>query len=292
MKQFKRIYIEITNACNLQCDFCPQTRRKLEFMSLETFRHILAEIKGHTRFLFFHVKGEPLLHPELGQFLDLCDEMGAKVNITTNGTLIHKVGGMLLAKPALRQINFSLHSFDGNEGLQSKEAYIGNILAFTKEAIEKSELLIALRLWNLYENNTVNLGANKNRELLDSIERAYDLPYKIEEGILSERGIQIADRLYVNQDHLFQWPDMTQEQDNGAGFCYGLRSQAAILVDGTVVPCCLDGEGVISLGNIKTTSFAKIIESERARNLYLGFGKREAVEDLCKRCDFRKRFGS
>jgi radical SAM protein with 4Fe4S-binding SPASM domain len=292
LRKFKKFYIEITNICNLNCDFCPQTRRKPEFMNIETFCHILDQIKAYTDYIYFHVKGEPLLHPELDKFLDISHEKGFKVNLTTNATLINQVKDILLVKPALRQVNVSLHSFDGNEGFQSKGEYMDHILSFTKEALDKSQVLISLRLWNLEENNEVNLERTKNNELLAFIENEFNLPYKIQEKVIPGRGIKIADRLYVNQDHQFQWPDLKEIEDNGPGFCYGLRNQIAILVDGTVVPCCLDGEGVIALGNIMKTHFSEIVECERAGNIVDGFSRREVVEELCRKCGYRKRFGS
>ena len=181
-------------------------------------------------------------------------------------------------------------SFVDNEVSQNKEEYIGDILSFTKEAMNKSEIFVALRLWNLSESNVVNLEQKRNNELLESIEREFSLPSKIEEKIISERGIKIADRVYVNQDYQFQWPDINQGKDTETGFCYGLRDQVAILVDGTVVPCCLDGEGVINLGNINTTPFSEIIENERASNIVKSFTRRIAIEELCRKCEFRKRF--
>lgn len=290
MKRFKKIYIEITNACNLACDFCPQTKRKVEFMGIEVFKKILGQIKGYTDHIYFHVKGEPLLHPELDKFLDVSLNDGFRVNITTNGTLINNVKDMLLTKPALRQINFSLHSIEGNKVNKSKQEYIDNILTFVREAMAKTGMLIALRLWNLDEDNEINIKRERNNELLRYIEKEFSLPYKIQEEIISGRGIKIADRLYLNQDYQFKWPDLEQEEDGGAGFCYGMRNQAAILVDGTVVPCCLDGEGIIKLGNVNETEFSEIIETPRARSIADGFARRKAEEELCRRCNYRKRF--
>lgn len=291
MKKFKKFYIEITNVCNLACDFCPQTKRKPEFMKIETFSKILDEIKPYGEYIYLHVKGEPLLHPKIEKFLDLSHEKGFKVNITTNGTLINDVKDKILMKPALRQVNFSLHSFDGNEGSKNKDDYINNILSFVRESIEKTNTLISLRLWNLDEDNTTNMLKKKNHELLEIIENEFNIGYKIEEKILPGRGIKLSDPVYLNQDHEFKWPDLKEEEDDGKGFCYGLRTQVAILVDGTVVPCCLDGEGVLNLGNIKETHFLDIIESQRARNIFEGFSRREAVEELCRKCGYRKKFG-
>lgn len=290
MKKFKKFYIEITNVCNLACRFCPQTNRKPEFMKLETFSKILEQIKPNTDYLYFHVKGEPLLHPEIDKFLDLCYEKGFKVNITTNGTLISKAKDKILMKPALRQVNFSLHSFDGNDLFQNKDEYINNVLLFVKEAVDKTNVLISLRLWNLNKDNDTNLQKQRNRQLLESIEKAFNLDYKIEEKVLPGRGIKISDRVYLNQDYEFKWPDLKEQEDEGKGFCYGLRNQIAILVNGAVVPCCLDGEGIINLGNINKTRFSEIIESDRAKNIIRGFSRREVVEELCRKCGYRKRF--
>lgn len=292
MKKFKKVYIEITNICNLACDFCPQTIRAPEFMRVETFSGILDQIKAHTDYIYLHVKGEPLLHPELDQLLDISYAKGFQVNITTNGTLIHNVRDMLLRKPALRQINFSLHSFDGNMGFRDKGEYIDNILSFARDALEKTKTIISLRLWNLGEKHVSDSERRINDELLSAIENEFDLPFKIQEEVVPARGIKIADRLYINQAHLFRWPDLKAEEDRGSGFCYGLRNQAGILVDGTVVPCCLDGEGVINLGNILATPFSEIIESKRARDIVDGFTRKEAVEELCRKCGYRQRFGS
>lgn len=288
MKKFKKFYIEITNVCNLSCDFCPKTQRSPEFMKIETFNKILDQIKGHTDYIYFHVKGEPFLHPQIDSFLDLCYEKGFKVNITTNGTLINMVKEKIIMKPAIRQINFSLHSFDGNEITIDKDEYIKHIISFVKEAACNTEILISLRLWNIEKNSDKKIQIN--RYILQIIEEAFKLPYKIEEKIIPGRGIKISNRVYVNQDYKFQWPDLKETEDDSSSFCYGLRNQVGILVDGTVVPCCLDGEGIINLGNIHKTNFSEIVESDRANKLFNGFSRRKAVEELCRKCGYRKKF--
>ncbi len=289
MKRFKKCYIEITNICNLKCSFCPSTKRKPEFMSIETFNKILDQIKTYTEYIYMHVKGEPLLHPEIDKFLDLSYKKGFKVNITTNGTLISRVKDKIMLKPALRQINFSLHSFYGNEGYD-KEEYMKQILSFVREARDRSDVIISLRLWNLEHENAIDSEQKRNHELLELIEKEFSLDCQLEIADISARGMRIADKVYLNQDYAFKWPDLDEKEDDGAGFCLGLRDQVAILVDGTVVPCCLDGEGIINLGNVNNSDFLDIIEGERTKNIYNGFSKRYAVEELCRKCGYRKRF--
>ncbi len=249
------------------------------------------QVKPHTNHIYLHVKGEPLLHPKIDELLDACHAKGFKVNITTNGTLIHKAGHKILGKPALRQMNFSLHSFDGHEGSTNREEYLANIFSFVREAVEH-KVIISFRLWNLDKDNATNLEKSRNRETLAMLEKEFNLDFKIEEKVVPGSGVKIADRIYLNQDHEFQWPSLQAPEDDGKGFCHALRSHAAILVDGTVVPCCLDGEGVINLGNIHSRSFSEIVEGERANNLFYGFSRREAVEELCRKCGYRQRFGA
>lgn len=252
---------------------------------------MLDQIKPHTNHIYLHVKGEPLLHPKIDLLLDAAHEKGFKVNITTNGTLITKNKAKLLGKPALRQMNFSLHSFDGHIGSENRDGYLREILDFVREASEHN-VLFSFRLWNLTQDNMTNLERSRNRETLSILEKEFNLDYQIEERVEPGKGIRIGKNVYINQDYEFQWPSLDAPEDDGKGFCHALRTQAAVLVDGTVVPCCLDGEGVINLGNVHETSFSEIVDGERANNLYYGFSRREAVEELCRKCGYRQRFGT
>ena len=281
---FKRIYIEITNVCNLSCSFCPKSNRKAEFMSAESFEEILRKIEGKAKILYFHVKGEPLIHPEIGTFLDLCVKYHFKVNLTTNGTLIDKAKWSILNRPALRQVNFSLHSFDANFDKYPIDEYIEKIFKFTRNAVSKQKLLIGLRLWNVDEEN------KNNEYILNCIKKEFHLDFDLKNEVTQINGTKLADYIFLYQAQAFDWPDINNENIGDIGFCYGLRDQVAILSDGTVVPCCLDGEGIIKLGNIFEQNFEDIINGERAKIMYEGFSNRQIAEDLCKKCRYRTRF--
>ena len=114
MKKFKKIYVEITNICNLNCPFCSKDNNKLKEMTKEEFEYILKKINNYTDYLYLHVKGEPLLHSKLNEIIELCDKYHKKVNITTNGTLL-KDNLEIMKK--VRQINISLHSLLDKEKL-------------------------------------------------------------------------------------------------------------------------------------------------------------------------------
>jgi len=293
MRTFKKFYIETTSICNLSCYFCPPTERAKGFLSIEQYTRTLEQIKPFTNYIYFHVKGEPLLHPKIDVLLDIAHEHGFKVNITTNGTLIRKNTEKLLGKPALRQMNFSLHSFDGDPGSRDLKQYLADILQFVALARESSDMITSFRLWNLSEDNEENVKSKRNRELLAMIEEAFQLPYEIQEMYKpgTGSGMKIADRVYLNQDPQFRWPALDEPEDDGVGFCHALRNQAGVLIDGTVIPCCLDGEGILDLGNINNDSFEDIINGERATAIYDGFSRRQAVEELCRKCGYRQRFG-
>lgn len=291
MKTFKKVYIEITSVCNLACSFCPPTERKAKFIAVEDFAHTLDQIKPHTNHIYLHVKGEPLLHPRIHELLDIAHEKGFRVNITTNGTLIVKNSHKLLGKPALRQMNFSLHSFDGHEGSENREKYLMDIIHFVRQAAAEG-VMISFRLWNLQREDATELDQRLNRETLAILEQEFGLDFNIEERVTPGSGVRIAERIFLNQDYEFAWPSLQAPCDDGRGFCHALRSHAAVLVDGTVVPCCLDGEGVINLGNVHQIPFSEIVDGERANRLYEGFSNRQAVEELCKRCGYRQRFGA
>lgn len=290
MNRFKKIYIEISNICNLKCSFCPATQRKAQYMSVANFKHILEEIKPYSKYIYLHVKGEPLFYPHLDEILKAAKEENFFVNITTNGTLINNSSELLLGEFAPRQINFSLHSFDGDLDSIDNNNYLDNILFFVEKSLAKSQTYISLRLWNFDMNDRDSLQQRGNRDILNRIEDKFHLDYKISELLLPGKGLKIKDKLYINSDLKFKWPELSDDHFEEEGFCYGLRNQVAILVDGTVVPCCLDGEGITDLGNVFKESFKSIIESNRAKAIYDGFSNHRAVEELCIKCQFKEKF--
>ena len=277
----KRVYIEITNVCNLSCDFCPGTRRRGAFMAAGDFAAVLRRLRGITEHIYLHVMGEPLLHPELEAILALAGAAGFKVYVTTNGTLLGKRGGLLLSAPAVKKVSVSLHSMEGN-GALSLTGYLEAVWAFAQEA-SASGIICALRLWNL------GGAEERNGEILAFLEDKLGAhPLRLPQP---RRGSwRLGERLYLEQAERFDWPDLAGAARE-TRFCLALRDQAAVLVDGTVVPCCLDHEGDIPLGNLFDAPMEEILSSPRARALYEGFSRGKPSEALCRRCGFAERFG-
>ena len=287
MKKFKKVYIEITNVCNLSCNFCPKTSRKLKFIGKESFEHIVKNIRPYTEHVYFHLMGEPFLNKELGHFLEISKENQLKVNITTNGTLISEVKDILINAQALRQVNISLHSFEANEEQIDFNEYIKDIISFVKEATEKTNIICSLRLWNL--DTRYSASNNLNIDIFELLEQEFELNCDLKECLKEKNSFKLKNNVYISMGEKFKWPSLNEEELGERAFCYGLRDQIGILVDGTVVPCCLDSEGSIPLGNIFDSSLEEILNSKRANEIYDGFSGRKAVEELCKRCGFINR---
>ena len=278
----KKAYLEITNLCNLSCAFCPGTRRPPGLLTPEDFSLLAGRLRPHTEYLYLHLMGEPLAHPQLEEILRRAGALGFRVMITTNGTLLEERGGLLLASPAVERVSVSLHSFEGNEGAGLAD-YLDRCLRFACSASAGGKRC-ALRLWNLDGAGT--RGANRqNGAILSTLKGAFPGPWK--EG---RRGTTLAPGVFLEWGEVFDWPDLSAPEGDGPTFCYGLRDQVGVLWDGTVVPCCLDHEGDIPLGNLYRQTLAEILDSPRARAIYDGFSQGRASEALCRRCGFARRF--
>ena len=278
---FQRAYVEITNVCNLRCSFCPGTAREKKFLDPADFRVLAEKLRPWTDYLYLHVMGEPLLHPALGEILDECDRLGFRVCVTTNGVLLPSRLAVLRGQRCLHKVSVSLHSFEGNGGEGGLEDYITGSWESCR-ALAAEGVICALRLWNGH-------GADRlNGQVLDILSRlagvrAEDLPAD------RKGNRRLAERVFLEPGEKFDWPG----QDSGgpeAQFCYGLRQQIAVLCDGTVVPCCLDGEGRLALGNLLAQELDGILDSPRARAIRDGFDRRRPSEALCRRCGFARRF--
>lgn len=270
MKKFKKIYIEITNICNLNCNFCPPTKRTAQSMTIEQFETIATKMRPFGDYLYLHIKGEPLIHKNLNAILLICEKLKFKVCITTNGTLIQKNLHLLLSAKSIHKMHISLHSFEASEINLTIDQYILGIA----ELIKNASFLVVLRLWN-------DGGANKLNDFIIA---------KLKTQFTFLRDDKINDKTYIESGEKFEWADLNSNISNQQGFCYALRDQIGILVDGTVVPCCLDNDGDINLGNILHQPLEEILNSKRAKDLYDGFSKRTFSEKLCTTCGFIDRF--
>ncbi len=280
----ERIYIEIGNVCNLSCSFCPKTKREKRQMSVEEFKTVAEKVKNKAKYVYLHVMGEPLLHPHLSEFLEILRANGMRACITTNGTLLKGKSALLLAYPdVVHKVSVSLHSIEGNGKENVMEDYISSVADFARQASEGG-IFTVMRLWN--EDSEEGDGKNKENPVIMSLLKEIF----VDEWQIRRCGFRLMRNVFLEYDGVFTWPSESAAEEKKEGRCHGLKDQAAILADGTVVPCCLDSEGIIALGNIFEADLDEILSSPRAVAMRRGFEKGELTEPLCRKCTYANRF--
>lgn len=273
---YNKVYVEITNICNKSCSFCHGHKRTPRLMTAKEFTLILDKLQGQTKYIYYHLMGEPLTHPLLPEFVILARERGFKSIITTNGTLLKKRAHELLSS-SVHKFNISLHSFENGTEKQHL-SYVRELAEFSKTAAEKG-IIVIFRLWNS------GLDGGKNEKVLSIFKEI--IPGEWKE---TKRDIRIRDKIHLEYGERFEWPDCDAEIKGDKFSCYGLKDHFGILSDGTVVPCCLDSDGIINLGNIFNEDITSILGSERVTEMLNGFKCGKASEELCKRCGYAQRF--
>jgi radical SAM protein with 4Fe4S-binding SPASM domain len=279
-----RAYVEITNICNLKCSFCPGTKRAARMMKLSEVEEVFLKLCGRVKTVLLHVMGEPLTHPDLASILDKAQELGLRVDITTNGTLLGvKADEILSHSGAINRVSISLHAPEGNEADISHGSYLKSVVDFGKRlsSLDKNTVY---RLWNL--DTDERLGRNSANAFLEEFLHG-EYPGEWEKRY---SGYRIGQRAFLEYDGIFTWPSESEADEISEGTCHALRSQIAILSDGTVVPCCLDSDGSMPLGNIFDQALDEILASERAVRMLDGFRKKRFVEPTCKKCTYARRF--
>lgn len=284
----KKAYFEITNVCNLSCSFCPGTKRKKRFVSAEEFRNAAEKLKGRVPYLYLHLMGEPTLHPDFSRITDIAAELGFKVILTTNGTTLTEKRELLLRDGKIYKISISLHSFEANDASRiDMNGYLDGCFDFARCAAEKG-IICVLRLWNL-DGKSVSGQNALNPRIMSAMRRYF-------EGNWAETrsGMRISEKVFLEFDKKFNWPDSEkkreEDEENADFFCHGLRDQIGILCDGTVVPCCLDSEGGMPLGNIFESDYEEIMSSPRVKKFYDTVSARRCPSALCRSCGYAERF--
>ena len=287
-RPFKRVNIEISNICNLKCSFCPEVIRPKELMSVELFEKVIREVGPLTEQITLHLMGEPLVHPKLSEIVALCAQYSTPIFLVSNGILLREHHQKTLLDPAFRQINFSLHSFPDNFPDRDPQDYLEKIFSFTERAFElRPDLYINYRLWNLQRPDEVG---TRNLEILSAIESRFQVQVSRTPDVRLHRSRKLVNRLYLQFDTEFVWPDLSLPVLGQRGTCHGLSTHFGVLVDGTVVPCCLDKEGQIPLGSLASQPIGNILSQPRAREILAGFKRGDLIEPLCQRCNYIERF--
>ena len=265
--KFKKVYIEICNGCNLNCDFCIKNSRQVKYIKRDEYEYIINKIAGYTKEIYLHVLGEPLMHKDINYFIDYAHNMGILVNITTNGYLINKIKD----NKNIHRLNISMHSFNSRYGIEIDE-YIDNVFYVVDNLRDKT--FVSLRLWVKNENT---------KKILEYINKRYGTKIlKID----NNKKIKISNNLIIDSFHEFIWPDINNSYYNENGRCNGLIDHFGILSTGEIIPCCLDSKGIINLGNIYQDNLEDVFNSKLVKEMREGFLNNKKCQELCRHCGF------
>jgi len=282
--KFHKVYIELTNICGLECSFCPTKATKPTTIDLNSFENILIQVQPYTHTIAFHVFGDPLTLNNLENYLDIAFKYKMKVEITTTGYYLKNFDLNIFLHKAIKQINFSLNSYNKNEMNISLEEYLKPMFELSNLKLKnKVHNFINFRLWNLDNNNS---EVNFNTQVLNLLSKKFHIDLT---NIKYDKPVRLENQILIDFDTYFKWPNLSDTRTTN-GFCHGLTSQIAILSSGVVVPCCLDSFGIINLGNIHNSSLEDILQSYKATQIVNGFKNNIAIEKLCQKCTFKDRF--
>ena len=286
--KFPKIYLEITNVCNLSCSFCAGTTRKPTFLSPSDFRRFAAEARPFTDYLYLHVMGEPLLHPQLDELLSIATDLGFRICLTTNGSLLEKHLPLLLAyASSIYKISVSLHAFEANTEARMGMDFASYIQSCCRcaEALGKAGVIVALRLWNLDNPEAAVPAKNQeNQDVLSLLRRHFPHPWTP-----NRRGSKIGKGVYLEWGEKFDWPvtDGSVPDRGTRAHCFAMKDHIAILSDGSVLPCCIDRNGVMSLGDLRERSLSEILTDESAIRFQTALSEHALNFFLCRHCNFK-----
>jgi len=286
--KFYRVYVELTNICGLACSFCPPKMLPTQSMSLPFFDHILDELTPYTKEVAYHMGGDPLSLSNLEAYLDITAHKQFKVMLTTSGYYLAKHDLKTLLRPAIKQVNISLNSYNKNSMPLSFEAYMEPIIQLCELKLHHNrDIFINLRLWNRDEAHSDKAF---NEKLFSYLSHIFNIALDTETIYTDKpRSIRLAEKILLHFDSYFEWPSLDSTHCSD-GTCQGLSSHIGILSNGTVVPCCLDKDGIIELGNLHTNSLKEILHSPKVQHMIAGFKQHKAVEHLCQKCTYKSRF--
>ncbi len=248
-------------------------------MSVDEFQLIVNKIRPFTNYVYLHVLGEPLLHPHLDEILTIAETAGLFVNITTNGGLLERKSKILM-NHSIRQINISLHDAEENIVPEKWKDYIQSALEFAIKAAPST--YISFRLWN----SSNKASSDFNTLCLNNIAKKFNFSEELIEEVITGIGLKLTEHIFLHLAPRFEWPDKSKTGTQTRKTCYALRNHIAILADGQVVPCCLDADANLILGNIFTEDLSDMLKRKRAKEMKYGFEQHKVVEPFCATCGF------
>jgi len=317
----QRVHLELTNACEFNCRFCPKDEmtRTYGYIDTNLAKRAITEIgeKKVCEKITFHVMGEPTLHRNFFEILDHARKERVNVGLTTNGASLGRHIGKRLIDYDLYQLDVSIQTPDEasfklrEAGSLGFEDYIGGILKFFSEYKKRGyNTIIKFRFMNTrfqkkgleQKRGPVRLisSTKQLREMFCHwADRIYDiLGVEEEKRIPAFRKInklvsykwnvvEIHPNVFFETYVLNEWGNAFDSEDvreAWGGYCFGMRDHFSILHNGDVILCCIDYDGRTVIGNINDASLEEILSSAQLGEIMKGFKRFQLVHPHCKQC--------
>ena len=267
VKPLTSLIIEPTNTCNLRCSFCFVTEgmtRDEGFMDLDLFKKIIDDTPT-LEHLCMHNWGEPLLHKDIFKMFDYAHQAGVNyIVMNTNGTLLNEKMISQIIESPLNIIRFSI---DGSPETFKKIRGV---------ELDKIEANI-LRLKEVKEDQRPELSMGVVFTVEEETQQDTDEYIKHWETIV---------------DHVRTQPKLIQSPRKEPcpepfGKDYG---KLVVLWDGTVIPCCVDYNASLKLGNAKMELVSDLWKNEEIKTLRYQHekGNYPKVCANCNECEISK----
>lgn len=267
----KRVYLEITNSCNLDCPFCTNEKGS-NFLSIKEIENYIVQIKEYCNYIYLHVLGEPTIHPNFDEILDILDRNDMNLQLVTNGTLLNRHPELTKHK-CLRKLSISIHSINN---INVNDVYFETI-----NKLIESDKQYKLEL-RFYDKSNLSKQLN---DYLSYLKQRY-----IFETTTKNNSFKLKENTYVYFEELFNWPNINDEFISNIGTCHGAIDMIAINSKSDVTICCLDPKAFNRIGNLKQNSLKEILESQKYLNYINDFKNNTITSELCQKCSYRLRF--
>jgi radical SAM protein with 4Fe4S-binding SPASM domain len=322
LPEVERIFLELTNICNFNCEFCPTrvSRRKRQQMDISLCKKAVDEISREniTDTVNFHLLGEPLLHPKITDAIKYAKSKGLNTELITNGALLDSRMTKRIIATKLDRLIISIVSLEKKDHAFRKcrmdfNRYYKRIIGAVKqikESAPKMTVLLSLvdtsskRFFEVDKKFEMNEERDEFKENLMPI--IGDMLSSVNKKVSKKRIRDAIDKLkfsYADYQKII-WIDknkrigiviksfvdwgnaFTKKKIYPAkiGFCGAAFTNPGVLSDGRVVLCCGDYDGKTSLGNLRSDSLAHILNSRRSQHIADSFRRFRITHPYCQRC--------
>jgi MoaA/NifB/PqqE/SkfB family radical SAM enzyme len=272
------VLIELTNACNLNCETCYRGDREQGFMDFNLFKRAVDQVAeiGNVN-VYLHFSGEPLLHPDFIKMLEYVSTKRSKlynVGFFTNGMLLDESKAEALVRCKVDWVTISI---DGVGKVQERIRR-GSVYSKVEENVNRLLLIRNNSEKPLVFINTT-ISSQSDQEL-DEIKKVWKSKVN---GVIFSPCVDSETFRLQNVERWKQYSEVHKRDK----ICKLPLYELIVHWNGTVGFCCHDFNGYGVVGNMKNSSIMEIWKSEgmkSARQFVVSGKRRLETPPLCIKC--------